>query len=81
MIPEAEAGMSKVFITEAMQELANTGLQLEGPFTQLKCDSRWAQLNGSVWHSYVCSMGPKIAAGANEVQRNVIAQRGLGMPR
>ncbi|MFO8009366.1 MAG: acyl-CoA dehydrogenase family protein [Dehalococcoidia bacterium] len=81
LIPEAEAGMSKVFITEAMQELANTGLQLEGPFAQLKHDSRWTQLNGSVWHSYVCSMGPKIAAGANEVQRNVIAQRGLGMPR
>lgn len=81
LIPEAEAGMSKVFITEAMQELANIGLQLEGPYAQLRHNSKWAMLNGSIWHSYVCSMGPKIAAGANEVQRNVIAQRGLGMPR
>lgn len=81
LIPEAEAGLSKVFITEAMQELANIGLQLEGPFAQLRHGSKWSALNGSIWHSYVCSMGPKIAAGANEVQRNVIAQRGLGMPR
>lgn len=81
LIPEAEAGMSKVFITEAMQELANIGLQLEGPYAQVKGNSEWAQLNGAIWHSYVCSIGPKIAAGTNEVQRNVIAQRGLGMPR
>ena len=81
LIPEAEAGMSKVFITEAMQELANIGLQLEGPYAQIKGDSKWTKLKGAIWHSYVCSMGPKIAAGTNEVQRNVIAQRGLGMPR
>jgi len=81
LIPEAEAGMSKVFITEAMQELANIGLQLEGPYAQVKGNSEWTQLNGAIWHSYVCSIGPKIAAGTNEVQRNVIAQRGLGMPR
>lgn len=81
LIPEAEAGLSKVFVTETMQELANIGLQLEGPYAQVKKDSKWAKLNGAIWHSYVCSMGPKIAAGANEVQRNVIAQRGLGMPR
>lgn len=81
LIPEAEAGMSKVFVTEAMQELANIGLQLQGLYGQIKKDSMWVKMNGLVWHSYVCSMGPKIAAGANEVQRNVIAQRGLGMPR
>ncbi len=81
LIPEAEAGMSKVFITEAMQELANIGLQLEGIYAQIRQDSPWAKLRGSIWHSYVCSIGAKIAAGANEVQRNVIAQRGLGMPR
>ena len=81
LIPEAEAGMSKVFVTEAMQELANIGLQLEGPYAQVKGDSKWTTLNGTVWHTYICSMGAKIAAGANEVQRNVMAQRGLGMPR
>lgn len=81
LIPEAEAGMSKVFVTEAMLELANIGLQLEGPYAQIKGDSKWAKLRGAIWHSYVCSMGPKIAAGTNEVQRNVMAQRGLGMPR
>jgi alkylation response protein AidB-like acyl-CoA dehydrogenase len=81
LIPEAEAGMSKVFVTETMLELANIGLQLEGPYAQIKGDSKWTKLKGSIWHSYVCSMGPKIAAGTNEVQRNVMAQRGLGMPR
>lgn len=81
LIPEAEAGISKVFVTDAMQELASIGLQLQGPFAQLVKGSSWAQLNGSLWQSYVCSVGPKIAAGTNEVQRNVIAQRGMGLPR
>ncbi|MDY6911697.1 MAG: acyl-CoA dehydrogenase family protein [Chloroflexota bacterium] len=81
LIPEAEAGMSKVFATEALQELTNVGLQVAGLYGQVREGSKWAQLRGSLWHSYVCSLGIKIAAGTNEVQRNIIAQRGLGMPR
>ncbi|MCP4647853.1 MAG: acyl-CoA dehydrogenase, partial [bacterium] len=81
LIPEAEAGMSKVYVTDAMLELANIGLQMQGPYVNIKGSSKWSKLNGAIWHSYICSMGPKIAAGTNEVQRNVMAQRGLGMPR
>ena len=79
--PESDAALMKVYSTETMQELANIGTQLLGLYGQLGRDLKWAPLKGVIEHCYVCTIGPKIAGGTSEVQRNVIALRGLGLPR
>ncbi|MCP4669540.1 MAG: acyl-CoA dehydrogenase, partial [Deltaproteobacteria bacterium] len=66
--------------TEAAQHVANTGMEVLGLFSQLKKGSKWAALAGKVEHFYRWSVVETIYAGTSEVQRNIIAHRGLGLP-
>jgi alkylation response protein AidB-like acyl-CoA dehydrogenase len=47
----------------------------------LNRDEKWAALKGRVQEHWMVSFSHKIAAGTSEVQRNIIAGRGLGLPR
>ena len=80
-IPQAEASISKIFGSELMQRVANVGMQLLGVYGQLLKGSERAQLGGRVAHVYQSSLGRTIAAGTSEIQRTLIATRGLGLPR
>jgi alkylation response protein AidB-like acyl-CoA dehydrogenase len=44
-------------------------------------DGPYAALEGRLSRSYVSSVSGTIAAGTSEIQRNIIATRGLGLPR
>ncbi|MCP4666059.1 MAG: acyl-CoA dehydrogenase [Deltaproteobacteria bacterium] len=79
-IPNYQSSMQKVFATEAAQHVANTGMEVLGLFSQLKKGSKWAALAGKVEHFYRWSVVETIYAGTSEVQRNIIAHRGLGLP-
>jgi hypothetical protein len=52
-----------------------------GTFAQLERHSPFAPLNGRIERMYLWSLETTVAGGTSEVQRNVIAQRGLGLPR
>ena len=80
-IPNAEASMSKMYGTELTQRVARTGMEILGMAGQLSGESRWAPLHGHIQNAYLMSTSSTIAAGTSEIQRNIIAQRGLGLPR
>jgi alkylation response protein AidB-like acyl-CoA dehydrogenase len=78
---DTEASMAKLWGSELMHRLASTGMYLLGLYGQLEPDSKLAQLMGRVQREYMHSMGWITSSGSSEIQRNVIAWRGLGMPR
>ncbi len=79
MTYEAEA--TKVVVSELEQRLVNTGMEILGLFGQLEEDSKWVPLRGRIEWYYLHSFMATIGAGTSEIGRNVIAQRGLGLPR
>ena len=81
MVPNAEASMSKLFGTELTQRVAETGMEMLGLAGQLGAGSKWAPLEGHVQRLSLSSVSSTIAAGTSEIQRNIIATRGLGLPR
>ena len=81
MIPNKEASMSKVFGSETLQKVADTGMKILGHFGQLTDGDAWAPLQGRMQEAWRYSFSGTIAAGTSEIQRNIIAGRGLGLPR
>ena len=81
MIPSHEAALLKIQITETEQRLVNTAMQVLGPYGQLKRGSKWSQLNGRLEWRYRDSIEALIVRGTSEIMRNIIAERGLGLPR
>ena len=73
--------MGKVLGTELQQHLAIAGVELLGLYGQLEPGSKYAPLSGRIERSYLTSVSATIAAGTSEIQRNIIATRGLGLPR
>lgn len=81
VIPSYQASMLKVFAAESRQRLNNIGMQIMGLYGQLQSDSRWAPLGGEIEHHYRDDLLITIAGGTSEIMRNIIATRGLGLPR
>jgi alkylation response protein AidB-like acyl-CoA dehydrogenase len=76
-----EASMSRLFGCEFQQRVANTGMELLGPYGQLEPDCEWAPLAGFFHRQYLYALAATVGAGTSEIQRNIIAIRGLGLPR
>ncbi|MCI0856951.1 MAG: acyl-CoA dehydrogenase family protein [Chloroflexi bacterium] len=81
LIPNYEASISKLFGSEFSQRLALTGVQLLGMYGGLEPESKWAPMKGRLERAYLQAVSSTIAAGTSEVQRGIIATRGLGLPR
>ncbi|MBC8281923.1 MAG: acyl-CoA dehydrogenase family protein [Chloroflexi bacterium] len=81
LIPTKEASMSKVFGSETVQKVTDAALDILGQYGTLGRDDKWAPLKGRVQEHWMNAFAGTIAAGTSEVQRNIIAGRGLGLPR
>ena len=80
-IPNYESSAAKVYHSEYGQRLAGAGLNILGLYGTLDEDSKHARLRGRFARTYLTSTGVTIAAGTSEIQRGIIAQRGLGLSR
>ena len=81
IIANYEASAAKLFSSELSQRIAGTGMSMLGLYGQLGTPQEHARLDGSVGKSYTQSVSSTIGGGTSEVQRNIIATRGLGLPR
>ena len=81
LVPNKEASLSKVFGSETVQRVTHTCLDILGMYGTLGRDKKWTPLEGRIQESWMMSFSSTIAAGTSEIQRNVIASRGLVLPR
>jgi alkylation response protein AidB-like acyl-CoA dehydrogenase len=80
-IPTAEASVGKVFTEELRRRASATAIEMLGLMGQLSYEESRAPNNGAWCDYYLEMVCSTIVGGTSEVQRTVIAQRGLGLPR
>jgi alkylation response protein AidB-like acyl-CoA dehydrogenase len=67
--------------TEGHQRLQELAMELQGPYSQLGSGSQWA-VDGGVWqYSFLRSRANSIEGGTTEIQKNIIGERVLGLPK
>ncbi len=76
-----EASLNKIFWSELDVKMHETALSLLGTRAELLPEAPAAQGVGDWLDGYLFSLAGPIYAGTNEIQRNVIAERILGLPR
>lgn len=80
LVPGHEASMAKNFCAEMGQRLSNAGLGMMGLYGQLGPDHE-SPIRGLVHTAYLFGVGDTIGGGTSEINRTLIATRGLGLPR
>ena len=81
LVPNKESSVAKLFSSELDIRIAGTAMKALGLYGQLRRGSPHAQLNGRAESAYLYATTSTVGGGTSEIQRNIIAQRGLGMPR
>ena len=80
-IPGPEGSIGKLLWSETGLRLAEANMQLQGPFNQLMKGSALSVNDGYAQDAYLRSKGYTIEAGTSEIQRNIIGERVLGLPK
>ena len=82
VIPNYEASTSKMFASELGQRIARTGIKMFGLYSNLwDPDGEYTPYGARFIQNYFHLIPSTIAGGSSEIQRNIIATRGLGLPR
>ena len=79
LIPNHEASMAKLFAMELNQRITATAVKVLGLHGQLQ--GKNAPRRGRHAYGFIRSIANTIEGGTSEIQRNIIATRGLGLPR
>jgi len=80
-VPTVEASQYKLYMNECGKRVANAALDLMGPEGALRAGEAEAPLGGRFERSYRYTVVDTIGGGTSEIQKNIIARRGLGLPR
>jgi alkylation response protein AidB-like acyl-CoA dehydrogenase len=83
LLPNYEASMCKLYSTELNQRVARTQMHVLGLYGQLGGQNRedLVPAKGRWKYNFLRTVAATIEGGTSEVQRNIIATRGLGLPR
>ncbi|HYB43411.1 MAG TPA: acyl-CoA dehydrogenase family protein [Candidatus Methylomirabilis sp.] len=80
-LPGPEASAGKMTLVQCHQRLQELALEIQGPYSQLTRGSAWAVSEGLWQHTFLRSRANSIEGGTTEIQRNIIGERLLGLPR
>src|SRR5438876_722044 len=80
-IPGPEASAGKMVWVETHQRLQELAMEIEGPYSQLAQGSDWALDGGSWQYTFLRSRSNSIEGGTTEIQKNIIGERVLGLPK
>jgi len=80
-VPNSEASVSKIFGTELQRQMGITGMRVAGMAGMIEPGSKYAPLRGQLERWAMAAPSYTIAGGTSEVNRNIVATRGLGLPR
>ena len=81
VIPIYEASRNKAYGDCIQERMANTGTEILGAYSQIDQNSKFAKLKGAIQHLYLLFPGITIAAGTDEIEKNIIGQFKLGLPK
>jgi alkylation response protein AidB-like acyl-CoA dehydrogenase len=76
LIPNKESSVAKLYCSELEQRITGTALRTAGLYAQ-DLERDWLQTG----RMYLYSVALTVGGGTSEIQRNIIAMRGLGLPR
>ena len=79
--PGPEASVTKLFWSEMDKRLQDTAVGVEGMYGALAPESRFAIEDGRWQYGWMWAQAETIYAGSSEIQRNILAERVLGLPR
>jgi alkylation response protein AidB-like acyl-CoA dehydrogenase len=79
LIPNKEASVAKLYTSELDQRIGRTWVRALGLYGHLRGER--APAGGSVPRRMLLNVASTIGGGTSEIMRNIIAQRGLGLPR
>jgi alkylation response protein AidB-like acyl-CoA dehydrogenase len=79
--PGAEGSILKLLWSELHQRMQETAMALQGPASQMMAESARAIDNGRWQVSFLRSRANTIEAGTSEIQRNIVSERVLALPR
>ncbi len=80
-IPGPEGSIGKLLWSEPNQRITESALSMQGPYGQIMGGSPWSIQDGHWQYGFLRSKGNTIEAGSSEIQRNIIGERVLGLPK
>ncbi|HEX5479350.1 MAG TPA: acyl-CoA dehydrogenase family protein [Dehalococcoidia bacterium] len=81
LVPNKESSIAKLYSSELDIRIASTAMHTLGLYGQLRRGSERAQFQGRAESMYLYATTSTVGGGTSEIQRNIIAARGLGLPR
>jgi len=80
-IPGPEGSIGKLLWSEPNQRIADNAIGMQGPSGQFTRGSPWSLTDGYWQTAFLRSKASTIEAGSSEIQRNIIGERVLGLPK